>query len=93
MTDTRAVIASARSIVVKIGSSALTSVAGGLDTDRLDALADAIETRMGAGSDVVVVSSGAIGAGLAPLGLRRRPTDLATKQAAASVGQLALANA
>jgi glutamate 5-kinase len=91
--DTRQAIASARSIVVKIGSSALTSVAGGLDTGRLDALADAIETRMRAGSDVVVVSSGAVGAGLAPLGLRRRPQDLATKQAAASVGQLALAHA
>ena len=48
---------------------------------------------MRAGSDVVVVSSGAVGAGLAPLGLTKRPRDLATKQAAASVGQLALAHA
>ncbi len=48
---------------------------------------------MRAGSDVVVVSSGAVGAGLAPLGLTHRPRDLATKQAAASVGQLALAHA
>ena len=45
---------------------------------------------MRAGSDVVVVSSGAIAAGLAPLGLPSAPADLATKQAAASVGQLAL---
>ncbi|WP_238419067.1 glutamate 5-kinase [Gordonia sp. 'Campus'] len=86
-------IASARSIVVKIGSSALTDLADGLDRDRLDALADALESRMRTGSDVIVVSSGAIGAGIAPLGLRKRPTDLATKQAAASVGQLALAHA
>jgi glutamate 5-kinase len=86
-------IAGARSIVVKIGSSALTSLDAGLDLDRLDRLADALEARMSAGTDVIVVSSGAIGAGLAPLGLRRRPTDLATKQAAASVGQLALAHA
>lgn len=80
-------------MVVKIGSSALTSLAGGLDTERLDKLADAVEARMRAGSDVVVVSSGAIGAGIAPLKLSSRPRDLATKQAAASVGQLALAHA
>ncbi|MFE3102470.1 glutamate 5-kinase [Nocardia tengchongensis] len=86
-------MASARSVVVKIGSSALTSLEGGLDTGRLDRLADAVETRMRAGSDLVVVSSGAIGAGMAPLGLSKRPKDLATKQAAASVGQLALAHA
>ncbi|KAA0022939.1 glutamate 5-kinase [Antrihabitans cavernicola] len=89
----RQAISTARRVVVKIGSSALTSLAGGLDTGRLDLLADAIEERMRAGSDVVVVSSGAIGAGIAPLGLTKRPTDLATKQAAASVGQLALAHA
>lgn len=89
----RQAIATARSVVVKIGSSALTSLEGGLETERLDRLADAVETRMRAGSDVVVVSSGAIGAGMAPLGLSKRPKDLATKQAAASVGQLALAHA
>jgi glutamate 5-kinase len=93
LSDARRAIAGARRVVVKIGSSALTSLTGGLDIDRLDRLADAIEARMRAGSDVVVVSSGAIGAGLAPLGLTRRPRDLATKQAAASVGQLALVHA
>ncbi len=93
LSDARLAIASARSVVVKIGSSALTSLKGGLDTVRLDRLADAVEARMRAGSDVVVVSSGAIGAGIAPLGLTKRPRDLATKQAAASVGQLALAHA
>ncbi len=90
---TRTKVAEARRIVVKIGSSALTSLVGGLDVDRLDLLADAVEARMRAGTDVVVVSSGAIGAGIAPLGLTKRPRDLATKQAAASVGQLALAHA
>jgi len=48
---------------------------------------------MKAGSDVVIVSSGAIAAGIEPLRLTKRPTDLATKQAAASVGQVALVNA
>ena len=90
---TRESVAAARRVVVKIGSSALTSLEGGIHHDSLDRLADAVETRMRAGSDVVVVSSGAIGAGIAPLGLTRRPKDLATKQAAASVGQLALAHA
>lgn len=93
VSDTREAIASARSVVVKIGSSALTSLVSGLDMGRLDLLADAIEARMRAGSDVVVVSSGAVGAGIAPLGLTKRPRDLATKQAAASVGQLVLAHA
>ena len=63
------------------------------DPGRLAALAEAIEARMKAGSDVVIVSSGAIAAGIEPLGLTRRPADLATKQAAASVGQVALVNA
>ncbi|GAA1480391.1 glutamate 5-kinase [Gordonia sinesedis] len=93
MSDAREALAHARSVVVKIGSSALTDLDQGLDSARLDRLADALEARMRAGSDVIVVSSGAIGAGIAPLGLRKRPTDLATKQAAASVGQLALAHA
>lgn len=90
---TRTAVAQARSIVVKIGSSAITDLETGLDYARLDALVDALEARMQAGSDVVVVSSGAVGAGIAPLGLKKRPTDLATKQAAASVGQLKLAQA
>ncbi|WP_024793308.1 glutamate 5-kinase [Tomitella biformata] len=85
-------IAAARSVVVKIGSSALTSLDGGLDAVRLGMLADAIERRMRRGSDVVIVSSGAVSAGIAPLGLAKRPRDLATKQAAAAVGQLALVN-
>ena len=62
------------------------------DASRLATLADAIEARMKAGSDVVIVSSGAIAAGIEPLRLTKRPGDLATKQAAASVGQVALVN-
>jgi len=89
----RGAIRAARSIVVKVGTTALTDAAGLFDTHRLAALADAIEARMTSGTDVVIVSSGAIAAGIEPLGLPRRPTDLATKQAAASVGQVALVNA
>ena len=54
---------------------------------RLDALVDALGRRVAGGTQVVLVSSGAIAAGLKPLGLARRPRDLATQQAAASVGQ------
>ena len=93
MSAHRGAIRAARSIVVKVGTTALTDAAGLFDTDRLAALADAIEARMTSGTDVVIVSSGAIAAGIEPLGLPRRPTDLATKQAAASVGQVALVNA
>lgn len=88
----REAVRSARSIVVKIGTTALTNPSGVFDAGRLAALADAIESRMKAGTDVVIVSSGAIAAGIEPLGLSKRPTDLATKQAAASVGQVALVN-
>jgi glutamate 5-kinase len=73
--------------VVKVGSSSLTTARGGIDEDRIAALADALAARTRGGTQVVLVSSGAIAAGLAPLGLPRRPRDLATQQAAASVGQ------
>lgn len=90
---TREALTGASRIVVKVGSSSLTTAEGGLDPARLDSLVDALAARRAAGSQVVLVSSGAIAAGLAPLGIARRPRDLATQQAAASVGQLALAHA
>ncbi len=85
--DIRSDIAAATPVVVKVGSSSLTRADGGIDDDRIGALADALAARAGQGSQVVLVSSGAIASGLAPLGLPRRPRDLATQQAAASVGQ------
>ncbi|MDQ2847417.1 MAG: glutamate 5-kinase [Actinomycetota bacterium] len=87
----RVAVGTARRLVVKVGSSSLTTAAGGLDPARLDALVDAVSTRTAAGTQVVLVSSGAIAAGLSPLKLARRPRDLATQQAAASVGQQLLA--
>jgi glutamate 5-kinase len=86
---TRAAVALAHRTVVKVGSSSLTSD-GKLDPSRLDAIVDALARRHAAGQQVVLVSSGAIAAGLGPLGLGTRPRDLATQQAAASVGQLLL---
>jgi glutamate 5-kinase len=83
----RTPLTEARRVVVKVGSSSLTTAAGGLDSERLHALVDALASTRNSGREVVLVSSGAIAAGLAPLGLARRPRDLATQQAAASVGQ------
>ncbi len=77
----------ARRVVVKVGSSSLTGSAGGLDDARVDALVDALGARLGSGTEIVLVSSGAIATGLPTLGITRRPRDLATQQAAASVGQ------
>lgn len=77
-------------VVVKVGSSSLSTAEGGLDGARVDALVDALAAARTRGDEIVLVSSGAIAAGLAPLGLTKRPRDLATQQAAASVGQGAL---
>jgi glutamate 5-kinase len=85
VTAARQNVRDARRIVVKIGSSSLTTAAGGLDADRVDALVDVLVKQDG--KQIVLVSSGAIAAGLAPLGFRHRPRDLARQQAAASVGQ------
>jgi glutamate 5-kinase len=89
-TTTRTQVATAARTVVKVGSSSLTR-RGRIDPGRLDLLVDALAARRESGQQVVLVSSGAIAAGIAPLGLKARPRDLATQQAAASVGQLLLA--
>ncbi|GAA4191413.1 glutamate 5-kinase [Streptosporangium oxazolinicum] len=80
-------IRTASRLVVKVGSSSLTTPRGTIDVDRVDALVDVLSARRQAGTQIVLVSSGAIAAGLGPLGLPARPRDLATQQAAASVGQ------
>ena len=86
-TAERADIATATRVVVKVGSSSLTTPDGEIDGMRIGALAAALSARRQDGGQVVLVSSGAIASGLAPLGLSKRPRDLATQQAAASVGQ------
>ncbi|MGV1006131.1 MAG: glutamate 5-kinase [Candidatus Nanopelagicales bacterium] len=96
----RQAITTAHRIVVKIGSSSLTQrgaraaegsvlagVSGGVDVARVRALAAAMSAHLRNGTQLVLVSSGAIATGIAPLGLRKRPSDLASAQAAASVGQ------
>ncbi|WP_084210210.1 glutamate 5-kinase [Corynebacterium sphenisci] len=89
--STRDAVAGAKRLVVKVGSSSLTGPDGRTDPARIDAIAEALEARMARGSDLILVSSGAVASGMGPLGLHARPTDLATKQAAAAVGQVRLA--
>lgn len=74
-------------MVVKVGSSSITSREGGVDRERLDALVGVLATRLERGQEIILVTSGAISAGLAPLRITAKPRDLATAQAAASVGQ------
>ena len=68
-------------------SSVLAGVSSGIDVSRVIELVDALSVAGNRGTKLVLVSSGAIATGIAPLGLRRRPRDLASAQAAASVGQ------
>lgn len=83
-------IARAQTLVVKVGSSLLASIAGGLDTAFISRLAGQIATLHDQGRTIVLVSSGAVAAGTAALGLAARPTELPLIQAAAAVGQVAL---
>jgi glutamate 5-kinase len=74
-------------VVVKIGTASLMGAGNAIDDGRLEALVDGIAASRERGFGTVLVSSGAIAAGLEPLGLRARPTDIPTLQAAAAVGQ------
>jgi glutamate 5-kinase len=86
-TTRRTEVVAARRIVVKVGSSSLTTAAGGIDPDRVRGLTKVLVEAHSTGTELVLVSSGAIAAGLAPLGMNRRPKGLPAQQAAASVGQ------
>jgi glutamate 5-kinase len=83
----------AHTVVVKVGTNVLTRADGTLEPTRLQLLADQIERLRRGGRKVVLVSSGAIGAGVGRLGLPRRPTDLRQLQACAAVGQSLLMRA
>ena len=87
------VAATAHTIVVKVGTRVLTRGDGTLDRERIAALCDDLHGLLSAGRRVALVTSGAVGAGLGRLGLKRRPTDLAHLQAVAAVGQSQLIEA
>ena len=77
-------------IVIKIGTSTLTYANGSVNIRRMEMLCRAISDMKNAGNEIIIVSSGAIGMGVGKLHLPKRPTDIATKQAAAAVGQCEL---
>jgi glutamate 5-kinase len=80
-------------VVVKVGTNVLTADDGTLDLGQIKHLSEQIAAVMQRGKRVVLVSSGAIGAGIGRLGLKARPTDLPALQAAAAVGQCRLIEA
>src|SRR5246127_1407843 len=84
---------SARAWVVKVGTSVLTGRDGALDPARIGHLAEQISAVMETGRKVALVSSGAVGAGIAQLGLGQRPDNLRQLQAAAAIGQAYLIRA
>lgn len=86
-------LASARRIVVKVGSSLVTNEGKGLDHAALARWAEQIASLVGGGRQVVLVSSGAIAEGLQRLGWSKRPKALHELQAAAAVGQMGLVQA
>ena len=77
-------------IVVKVGTSTLAYPTGCLDIRHVEILVKTLSDLQNAGNQIVLVSSGAIGMGVGRLGLKSRPEDMPTKQAAASVGQCEL---
>jgi glutamate 5-kinase len=81
------VIALAHTVVLKVGTNVLTTPEGVLDPARMRTLAEQIQRLRAVGRRVVLVSSGAIGAGMGRLGLAERPKDLRQLQACAAVGQ------
>ena len=77
-------------IVVKIGTSTLAHATGNLNIRRVEQICKVLSDMKNSGVELILVSSGAIGMGVGKLGLRERPRDMPTKQAAAAVGQCEL---
>ena len=83
-------IATAKRIVVKVGTSTLTHKSGRINIRLMEELVKVLADIQNSGRELVLVSSGAIGVGVGKLGLRERPRDIPGKQAAAAVGQCEL---
>ncbi|PSL39681.1 glutamate 5-kinase [Labedella gwakjiensis] len=84
----RSAVRAARRVVVKVGSSSIS----GENSGAIEPLVDAMASAHSRGTEIILVSSGAIATGMPFLRLSSRPTDLATQQAAAAVGQNLLVN-
>jgi glutamate 5-kinase len=81
------IAATSKTVVVKVGTRVLAHEDGSLDPNRVTAIAEQIVQLLAQNRQVVLVSSGAVGAGIGRLGLKTRPGDLAHLQAVAAVGQ------
>lgn len=77
-------------VVIKLGTSTLAHDTGRLNIRRVEELCKVISDLKNAGNEIIMVSSGAIGMGVGKLGLKERPKDIPTKQAAAAIGQCEL---
>ena len=79
-------------VVVKVGTSTLTHPSGSFNIRHIESLVKTLSDIRNSGREIILVTSGAIGLGMAKLGLRERPKDTPTKQACAAVGQCELMN-
>ncbi len=86
----RSDLGNCRRIVVKVGTSTITHDTGKLNLFRMERLARALSDLHNQGRDVILITSGAVGAGVGRMGLRERPSTLPMKQALAAVGQASL---
>src|SRR5262245_57012354 len=89
LTHKAQILARTRRVVVKVGSSILSST-DGMRSERVAHLARELTRLRSTGKEVVLVTSGAVAAGMSRLGLKERPRTIRAKQAAAAVGQIAL---
>jgi glutamate 5-kinase len=85
--------ANARRVVIKIGTHSIAGPDGSLRVERIRLICRQIATLRHQGMEVLVISSGAVGMGVGRLGLDQRPSDLASLQACAAVGQSKLVEA
>ena len=85
-----AILKNIQKIVVKVGTSTLTKEDGNLNIEKIKKIVSELSNLSDKGYDVVLVTSGAVGAGMGRLNMTERPKTLSEKQALASVGQVAL---
>ncbi len=90
MEDRKKYLKNIKRIVMKIGSSSLTSKAGGLDKVSMKKFVNETSSLVRRGIEVIIVTSGAIAAGLESLNIKKKPEDITMLQAAASIGQVEL---
>ncbi|MEE9201177.1 MAG: glutamate 5-kinase, partial [Candidatus Brocadiales bacterium] len=91
--DRKTLLSAMKRLVVKVGTGVVTTKDGLLDTAQVAAISRQIVGLRKRGYEVVIVSSGAVGAGMGELGMRKRPSTLPETQAAAAVGQSKLIGA